>query len=227
VKYRCLLCTLCRRAPADPLVLPAAVSAYLGRVNDVVLTIAWASGDVVAWLHETDTGWASSVAIDDANGRTGPRPAEQTMILNVENHGGRPVRIVGVGDDRTGIRTLRATATKTSRPIRSSSPVSGTGPITSRSPYILNPGDIVEITMFLQFTDCRAVSDQPWPIPIRLARPWGIQTTYILHLPIRATSDHGGWSVVYRGDPRAVEWQRWIADDVCAIPYSKRAPGNR
>jgi hypothetical protein len=71
------------------------------------------------------------------------------------------------------------------------------------------------------------VSDQPWPIPIRIARPWGTQTTHILHLPIRATSDHGGWSMTDRGDPRAVEWQRWIADDVCAIPYSKRAPGNR
>lgn len=175
--------------------------------------IAWASGGMVPWLHETDTGWDSSVAIDDANGRAWPRAAEQTMILNVENHGWDAVRIVGVGDDRAGVRTLRATV--------------GNEPLTPQSPYVLDAGNTVEITLFLRFTDCRTVSDQPWPIPIRIARPWGTQTTHVLHLPIRATSDHGGWSMADRGDPRAVEWQRWIADDVCAIPYSKRAPGNR
>jgi hypothetical protein len=175
--------------------------------------IAWASGGVVPWLHETDSGWISSVAIDDANGRSGPRAAEQTMTLNIQNHGWQAVRIVEVGDDSAGVRTLRTTAANE--------------PITPQSPYVLNPGDTAEITLFLRFTDCRAVSDQPWPIPIRVSRLWGTQSIHVFHLPIRATSDHGGWSVADRGDPRAVEWQRWIADDVCGIPYNKRAPGNR
>ncbi len=174
---------------------------------------AWASGGVVPWLHEADLGLATSVAMDDANGRTGPRPAEQTMNLHIQNDGELAVRIVGVGGDRAGIRMLRATAEG--------------HPITPRSPYVLDPAHAVEITMYLQFTDCAAVSTQPWPIPVRVARPWGTQTVHVSHLPIRAMSDHGGWSVAYRGDPRAVEWQRWIADDVCAVPYSRRAPGNR
>jgi hypothetical protein len=174
---------------------------------------AWAAGSVVPWLHETDSGLATSVALDDANGRTGPRPAEQTMNLHIQNDGEQAVRIVGVGGDHAGIRMLRATAEGR--------------PITPRSPYVLDPAHTVEITMFLQFTDCAAVSTRPWPIPVRVARPWGTQTVHVLHLPIRATSDHGGWSLAYRGDPRAVEWQRWIADDVCAVPYSRRAPANR
>jgi hypothetical protein len=153
------------------------------------------------------------VAIDDANGRTGPRAAEQTMILNVENRGWQSVRIVGAGDDRAGVRTLRATVDN--------------APLTPQSPYVVDPGGTVKIALVLQFTDCWAVSDQPWPIPIRVARPWGTHAIHVFHRPIRAASDRGGWSVTDRGDPHAVEWQRWIADDICAIPYGKRSPGYR
>jgi hypothetical protein len=179
----------------------------------LVVGVTWASGGFVPWLHQTATGFAFSAALDDANGRVGPRDPDQTMNLSVQNSGWRPVRVVEVGSDRTGFRMLRATIDDK--------------PVSRRSPYVVAPGETVEITLFLRFTDCQAVSAARWAVPIRIARPWGIQTVHVDHLPIAATSDRGGWTTVYRGDPRAVEWQRWIADDVCGVPYGRRAPGKR
>ena len=112
----------------------------------------------------------------------------------VVNRGRRPIDVLGVGRSGPGLQ-LDA--------------VRGTLPST------LHPGESLTVTLVYRVTDCTAVPADPWPVPVRVKRPWGRYTAY-LELPAGTSPDapDGMRNFVGR-DPYAVEWQRALADLAC------------
>lgn len=85
-------------------------------------------------------------------------------------------------------------------------------------PVTLSRGAETEIKLSYRVTDCTAVSEEAWPVPLTVDRPWGGQTVH-LPLPTQLQSEWRGGDlpplgVVRRGP---VEWQRSLADLACAL----------
>jgi len=121
----------------------------------------------------------------------GPGWAEHEVV--VENQGWTPLTIVAVGRSGPGLELTE---------------VRGTFPVT------LQPGDQTSFYVVYRVTDCTAVSNEPFPVPVRVERWWGEQTAYI-EIPTYPSRDRPG-SYSYSGqDPYAVQWQRGMADFGC------------
>lgn len=82
----------------------------------------------------------------------------------------------------------------------------------------LEPGERMSLGVAYQVTDCAAVPDAPWPVPVNIARPWGTHTAWV-ELPTQSGEDfdlpptyESDGAVSYAYD---VEWQRNMADTVC------------
>jgi hypothetical protein len=82
----------------------------------------------------------------------------------------------------------------------------------------LGPGQKVFLGVAYQVTDCHAVPDEPWPVPVRIDRWWGTQTVWIelptqsrtrFQLPPDRVDNGAAWW------DRDVEWQRVLADAHC------------
>jgi hypothetical protein len=97
----------------------------------------------------------------------------------------------------------------------------------------LRPGEKVFLGVAYRVTDCDAVPDEPWPVPVRVDRWWGTQTVWIV-LPTQSREGfqlppdrtHNG-AVSWDWD---VEWQRNLADAHCYYadggqPWSFDDPG--
>lgn len=75
-------------------------------------------------------------------------------------------------------------------------------------PRSLAPGESVTVTLVFRVTDCAVVPVAPWPVPVRVARSWGIQTVHV-DLPTWPSDDPSDT------DPEPVQWQRYFADRAC------------
>lgn len=82
----------------------------------------------------------------------------------------------------------------------------------------LAPGERTILGVAYQVTDCAAVPDEPWPVPVHIARPWGTHSAWV-ELPPQSHEDFGlppayesGAAVASAFD---IEWQRNMADAVC------------
>src|SRR5690606_9122870 len=121
-------------------------------------------------------------------------PDQVSHEVVVENKGWTPVEVLGMGRSGAGLELLE---------------VRGTFPTT------LEAGQIMRVEVVYRVTDCAAVTADPWPVPVRVQRPWGVHTSYV-QLPHQTSWDAPG-AYSYTGrDPYAVEWQRWLADRACA-----------
>jgi len=117
--------------------------------------------------------------------------------VSVHNDGLLSVRVLGVGRSGPGF-TL--------------SSVTGTFPTT------VDPGGDLKFTLTYLVTDCAAVPAGAWPVPIRVERPWGVQTVHI-GLPSKQDDEAPDGFVTEEVRSRhAVEWQRWLADLACRYP---------
>jgi hypothetical protein len=76
----------------------------------------------------------------------------------------------------------------------------------------------VQVTFFYDITDCAAVTAEVQTIPVHVRRWFGTQTVQISLPPLRPYRA-GGWTVSTPDDAEAVQWQRFLADHVCEIPY--------
>lgn len=47
------------------------------------------------------------------------------------------------------------------------------------TPITLGPGDTADAEFVYQVTDCGNIPNEEWPIPVRVERPWGVQTVYV------------------------------------------------
>lgn len=75
-------------------------------------------------------------------------------------------------------------------------------------PRTLAAGERATVTLFFHVTDCSAVRPEPWPIPIRVHRPWGSMTTELL------PPDMGGLTV---DDDTQRPWQVTLSRAACGV----------
>ncbi|HSI92315.1 MAG TPA: hypothetical protein VK925_02395 [Jiangellaceae bacterium] len=128
---------------------------------------------------------------------------EDTWLVHqefgVRNDGSFPVDIIDVGRDGPGLALADV-----SYPLR------------------VEPGESASVEARYEVTDCAAVPREPWPVPVRMARPWGTHTLWI-ELPRQSPMDfdlpptHSSGDAVTWADD--VEWQRNLADAVCYHRY--------
>ena len=160
------------------------IAATLVAVVAAATGVVWGSGAVVPRLV-----YPLTAATSASGGPTGPLMRE----LTVENRGWVALTLLGAGRDAPGLDLAE---------------VAGTFPVT------LVPGDRLSFVLVYRLTDCAAVPVGPWPVPVRVERPWGEQTAYVAvpAEPGPAAPD----SYSYSGrDPYGVEWQRALADLAC------------
>ena len=109
-------------------------------------------------------------------------PGVITYDLSIRNDGLTEVRLLAAGRSGPGLELVQ---------------------VASPFPVTLGPGDGAILRLFYRVTDCAAVPTGPWPVPVRVERPWGTRTTYV-NLPAEYVQ------------ARKVEWQRARADEACA-----------
>lgn len=93
----------------------------------------------------------------------------------------------------------------------------------------IDAGATADVGVTYEVTDCAAVPSEPWPVLVRVVRPWGTQTLW-MELPRQSPMDFDLPARNSQGDASfwvdEVEWQRNLADAVCyhrdGIPPSDR-----
>lgn len=129
--------------------------------------------------------------------------------IPVENTGWTTIRVTGIGQDGPGLRLVRpgdAVGTAQVSELRG-----------ERLPFDLHPGQTVILAIGYRVTDCDAVPSGPFPIAVRVDRPWGTQTISIplpqqTQRPDDGASTSGPTMVV---NPSGIEWQKAAADQAC------------
>jgi hypothetical protein len=127
--------------------------------------------------------------------------------FEIRNSGWAAVEVVGVGRDGPGLDLVSSSGAGTR----------------------IGGGEHASLGLRYDVTDCAAVPAEPWPVPVRIARPWGTYTAWIevepqspedFDLPpARASTDRPSWE-------GTVEWQRNLADAVC-YHHEGVLPGDR
>ncbi|WP_433352785.1 hypothetical protein ACQP25_06085 [Microtetraspora malaysiensis] len=112
---------------------------------------SWYSGIVRARLQ--------TVMLEGHTGSGDSDTRVTTIRFGIRNEAWTPVTIVGAGRSSSFMRLLRVEGTHT--------------------PITLGPGDTADFEFVYKVTNCSAVSPQKWPIPVRVERPWGMQTIYV------------------------------------------------
>ena len=83
-------------------------------------------------------------------------------------------------------------------------------PSTDTYPRTLAPHTGELLTLHFAVTDCAAVRDGPWPVPVRVSRPWG---TVTLHVAGPTFPDYPGEA----GGTPGPWWQRRLANVACSL----------
>lgn len=141
-----------------------------------------------------DAGYEASVSLD---------PKILTRQIVVRNTGWTTIRVVGVGQDGPGLKLLGPA--DAGGPTKYSD-IQGTQP-----PFDLHPGETATLVVVYRVTDCAAVPAGPFPVPVRVDRPWGTQTIRVSLPPTYEGPD--GYAV----DPPMTEWQKAMADQACGV----------
>ena len=158
-----------------------------------VAALVWYSGAAVPRLRWSEEGgfmWA-----------TGPDFVSQAV--HVVNDGWLTVSIVGAGRSGPGLKLIA---------VQDGPP----DPVMVRSnplPHVLQPGESLTLVVVYRITDCSVITTDPWPVPVRVQRPWGTQTVDIPVPPQVGTRNSGYASGPYLP---MIEWQRAISDQLCS-----------
>jgi len=154
------------------------------------------------WSGAFEGGAVSDLLVNRYH-RQGPATTHVSQEFEIVNDGGYPVKILSVDTDRPGMRVERATL--------------GIEALTPGHPFVLEAGATIRTTIYYDISDCSAVSALPQPIPLVVEGGAGRQHVELTLPPLRPYRT-GGWQVS-PGDPKAVQWQRFLADHVCDVPY--------
>ena len=175
------------------------------------------SGALVPRLTAQQHGWGGSLWVGDLRYHRGPAadPKKIHTSLTLVNDGWYTLEVVSIGGDLPGLRFTHVSQHDVQQ---------GTDGLFRPGQYRLAmpvhvpsgyPGTTV--ALHYEVTDCSAVPSAPQAIPVRIVRPWGEQTVNVQPPPLRPSL--GGWSVTTRDDPYRIEWQRFLADDVCGTRW--------
>lgn len=150
--------------------------------------------------YDRHTGLASSTSVN---------PAIIALQVPVKNTGWTTIRVTGIGQDGPGLRLVRPGDTVGMEQV---SELQG-----KPLPFDLHPGQTVILAIGYRVTDCEAVPSGPFPIAVRVDRPWGTQTISIplpqqTQWPDDGASTSGPTMVV---NPPGIEWQKAAADQAC------------
>ena len=168
---------------------------YAGRLSRrTVRRIRWGVAALLLLTAIGELVWYAGVLVPRVSWRSpgygfGSSPPHHSVI--VHNDGLRPIRVLGVGRSGPGFRLDRVD-----------------GPL----PSTVEPGEYLELVLIYAVTDCAAVPTGPWPVPVVVERPWGVQTVYV-QPPLLPATTHEGTS--HWPD---LEWQHWLADTACRYP---------
>jgi hypothetical protein len=148
----------------------------------VACIVVWQSGIVVPHVVRSDTSFGWSA--DMATHKV-------TQIVSIRNDGWRTITVTGVGRSGPGM-----VLTSVDRAM----------------PVVLPPSTAIELSLSYDVTDCAAVPQGRWPVPVRVQRPWGVFSDWI-HLP-RGTSP----ATPAPGQPKPTEqeWQAVLATTACS-----------
>ncbi|WP_424528213.1 hypothetical protein ACOZ38_01525 [Sphaerisporangium viridialbum] len=95
-------------------------------------------------------------------------------------------------------------------------------PPTTGFPKTIRPGKSFSLRLFYMVTDCRAVPAGLWPVPVRVRQWWGELAVDLRPEP-QTADDHPSYYTTHNGrGAYSVEWQKYMADHVCAPPKKKR-----
>jgi len=143
--------------------------------------------------YDPDSALESTVAVN---------PAIIAQEVPVTNTGWSTIHVTGIGQDGPGLRLVRPGDTVGMKQV---SELRGT-PL----PFDLHPGQTVILAIGYRITDCDAVPAGPFPIAVRIDRPWGTQT---IDLAVPQQSPTASMAKISGLD--SVEWQKAAADQAC------------
>ena len=149
------------------------------------LTVVWQSGVVVP--HIVRGASDDSWSADTATHRV-------TRTIEIRNDGWGTAHVLSVGRSGPGI-ALRS--------------------VDTALPTDLPPSTGVVVTLTYDVTDCAAVPQGNWPIPVRVQRPWGAWTSWVgpeAGIP-PTTKTPGG---LFRPTEYEVPWQRVLSLTACS-----------
>ena len=128
-------------------------------------------------------------------------PKILTQQVPVKNTGWTTVRVTGIGQDGPGLRLV---GPSDAEGLKQASDIGGKQP-----PFDPHPGQTAIMVVAYRVTDCTAISSGPFPIAVRVDRPWGTET---IDVPLpRQTPNTPGWTI----DGADIEWQKAAADQAC------------
>ncbi|WP_188195103.1 hypothetical protein [Nonomuraea sp. SYSU D8015] len=119
-----------------------------------------------------------------------------SMRFDIRNAGWTAVTITGVGRSGSFMRLVKTD-----------------GP---RFPHTLEAGEKVHVELVYQVTDCDAVPDEDWPIPVRVERWWGAQTVEVDPSPQTPDVSEDYDEEPVDGEmPALIKWHAARASHVC------------
>ncbi|WP_067144269.1 hypothetical protein [Microtetraspora malaysiensis] len=144
--------------------------------------VSWYSGMVRARLQ--------AVMLEGSGGSSDSDTRVTTIRFGIRNEAWTPVTIAGAGRSSSFMRLLRVKGTRT--------------------PITLGPGDTADFEFVYKVTNCSAISTQEWPIPVRVERPWGMQTVYV-EPPLQEPnlSEDSEYSEDFEDEDENLAWSPW------------------
>ncbi|WP_194918960.1 hypothetical protein [Catenulispora rubra] len=138
------------------------------------------------------------------SGAASPKTKFFTRQVAVQNNGWTTIHVTSVGKDGPGLHLVRPNGPEG---LPKDLDLQGSTAV----PFDLHPGQIAIVEVAYQVTDCAAVSSDPFPVALRVDRPWGTQTVDISLPLMPAPGITNG--LVPASD--MIGWQKEMADAVC------------
>ncbi|NUR69453.1 MAG: hypothetical protein HOU81_01395 [Hamadaea sp.] len=146
----------------------------------------------------TVAGWQTFTApltfVGNSSSETMPYPMRFSTTFEVRNDGRVPITIEGVGRGDESLSLLSAWA----------------------SPETVPPGEMITMHLEYAVTDCRDYPHGSWPMPVRVKRPWGTQTLYVMPPSEPSPDAPSEYWFTGESDPYALQWQESFVRMVCS-----------
>ncbi|NUR51243.1 MAG: hypothetical protein HOV71_24215 [Hamadaea sp.] len=121
-------------------------------------------------------------------------PMRFDVTFGVRNDGRVPITIEGIGRAGEALTLLAAWA----------------------EPKTVQPGEVTTLHVEYAVADCRDYVRGDWPLPVRIHRPWGVQTVYVVPESMPNPDAPTAYSFTGGHDPYELPWQESYVRRTCA-----------